>query len=48
MSLQMAKENNVADEDIPNAFMAKVIDADNVELSSSKPLLWNFTSLYLE
>ena len=48
MSLQMAKENNVADEDIPNTFMAKVIDADNVELSSSKPLLWNFTSLYLE
>lgn len=48
MSLQMAKENNVSDEDIPNAFMAKVIDADNVELSSSKPLLWNFTSLYLE
>ncbi len=48
MSLQMAKENNVADEDIPNTFMAKVIDADNVELSNSKPLLWNFTSLYLE
>ena len=48
MSLQMAKENNVADDDIPNAFIAKVIDADNVELSSSKPLLWNFTSLYLE
>lgn len=47
MSLQMAKENNIEDEDIPNAFMAKVIDEDNVELSSSKPLLWHFTSLYL-
>lgn len=48
MSLQMAKENNVEDKDIPNAFMAEVIDKDNVELSSSKPLLWHFTSLYLD
>lgn len=47
MSLQSAKENGIEDDDIPNSFIAKIVDNDNEELSSSKPLLWNFTSLYL-
>ena len=48
MSLQYAKENGIVDEDIPNAFIAKVEDKDNVCLSAGKPLLWNFTTLYLD
>lgn len=46
MSLQSAKENGIDDDDIPNSFIAKIIDKDDEELSSSQPLLWNFTSLY--
>lgn len=42
------RKKGIVDEDIPNAFIAKVEDKDNVCLSAGKPLLWNFTTLYLD
>ena len=45
ISLEEAKEEEIAPEDIPNAFVAQFIDDDGIVLSTSDALPYKATSL---